>query len=837
MIGVGPGLFDFSDAYVLEDGGVSIGLATQARRLGEEEYFEEEDDARVVTNADGRRLLWQGFTDNVKFVSGVGSKLTLSFDVGRKEYVRMRVGGIKLPVQGGQALFDIYTSINGLPADELTNCCPETPDAKMGRVFKVAYWVQDVVGTLKNQYQQDAFQYPIRFMIETRFAEMCRMWLNFNMPRDFDLMFPKSELVIVLRTPPGYDMMDELPLLRQKRECSSIEDGDEVEDPQNCGTRALPTVLRKHRLNPGRLEFNLPGTYKIHKYPTDYRATFWVTSPPTLADQDIENGLFVVEVTDSVHLDALPTPWNSPFLGSTPDIPLSDHIIFDLTAPKSPPGAIIVVTMEIKVIGVRPPNQVELYAPEGFFFLASCFEPGQTHLKNIFMSCRERWSLFGSQGRSSAMMPSNAQNGVTEDLLPVKMSFMVSTPAETPESNSWLSRAHMRTGPVAWGAVDDAFVISQMDLSISFAAIATTTIDMFLAFVMRYPLAWGGWIHIQAPSTYEIYCPVRRVLSGPDPPREIVCLTEDPILVGCEGRRHPNEGNFSFEWGDVPCTPKHSTMPAVTGTFEETGTTTTSTSTASTTNSMTHAVPEGTTMLLNLLIRVPHETPRPREENFFKVRVLDPSKMMWDGKLNVNGPQVRSEPVVQNFQMWWMVPKPKTVISVSVYFEFNKTVVRAMGQEAALLSTIEIVAPEGFEMEINRPGDVKRLIDPMKVPVTAWSWAAAVPRSLWFNISMDEDIEGKFHMTFPVLCPAEMPGENLWQVKFCGDMPYCYALILNVPIPGFDFGEQPTFQLDQDAQKMMVGSKGYHTAPSSHCTLLLWLLPLLIHGYLVDRAD
>merc|ERR1712060_113892 len=172
----------------------------------------------------------------------------------------------------------------------------------------------------------------------------------------------------------------------------------------------------------------------------------------------------------------------------------------------------------------------------------------------------------------------------------------------------------------------------------------------------------------------------------------------------------------------------------------------------------------------------------------------DENKIGLDGKLTHYTYEVRKEPVVKDFSLWWTRAAPDIICTVAVEFYFNGTIRREDEDPSTKLLVIEVKAPEGMSMAVRRPRDVKSLDPSSTLQITAWNWTDVYPRQLWFGVNPTADISGHFHYAFPVLTPPAtvgMPFSNLWEIKFCVDSPFCETLILNVPIPGFNFGEEP----------------------------------------------
>jgi hypothetical protein len=88
IIAEAPEGWSFTNSYVLEDGVLPAG----------------------VVQVEDRRLLWQGFTPDIIMEKGEGTEAVLKFTMVSVQYVRIRLGGVTLPWNGGQALFALFTT-------------------------------------------------------------------------------------------------------------------------------------------------------------------------------------------------------------------------------------------------------------------------------------------------------------------------------------------------------------------------------------------------------------------------------------------------------------------------------------------------------------------------------------------------------------------------------------------------------------------------------------------------------------------------------------------------------------------------------------------------------
>eukprot|EP00971_Amphidinium_carterae_P041798 821475-Amphidinium_carterae.1 len=167
-------------------------------------------DNAVVLNQDeeeGRRLqMWQGFTQGVTVHRASGPELVLKVldGMSRSQYVRIDVGGILLPWDGGQAFFDIWTSMFDVYQDELSHCCnPGEPEDNPAEIFTIPHHFALYSARLLNEFQENPLLYPIEYYMATRFAEDCR--ISFNVKLEVPLIpKEKSSIVIVVRSPPNY---------------------------------------------------------------------------------------------------------------------------------------------------------------------------------------------------------------------------------------------------------------------------------------------------------------------------------------------------------------------------------------------------------------------------------------------------------------------------------------------------------------------------------------------------------------------------------------------------------------------------------------------------------
>jgi len=793
ITGISPEGFNFDNAFVKDMSG--------ERRL--------ED-----TEATGRELLWQGFTTGIEVIHASGPRITLRVGLGRVEYVRFRLGGVLLPWLGGQALFTFFTTMRGFPQDEMRDCCyPGLPADNPGVVFEVPYRLTEVTGSLLNDYQDRPRLFPFESLWATRFDELCKVIFTFQVP--IPHRRPRggnSLLLLVLRAPPGYEFRQTDLAVWDSSTCV------QESDSGACGLKPLEITMLHHWER--RVEILLLGLEAFVPL-IDYRVQLPVMTPLSRANR-VDGAQWVIELTDRAAVDAGQV---SRTLGAPSDFFLVNQANFSCLAERRPPEVVVVVNLTFRDVGEVAPNRVEVYAPDGYTFLPQCLRPGQDHIGDTFVSCRERRSLFGANYLSGAIMMT-VDNGVPPENLPLTVQMLVKTAAATPEINTWFVRGHGRTGTVSWGNSVNPFRISPMDVTLSYAAIGGTEVTLFLTMVIRYALPWGGHVHIAGPKLYQINCPVTKVLSGPPAPD---CSSEDPYLAGCWGLPGPEEEAVE----DMPmCDPLHELLL----TFRKH--TNTSDEKRLQYQQNDFAMAPASKIFMTLNIRVPLNTPMPRSENVFRIRVLDENKIAIDGKLNKYGLSIRNWPIVHDFKLWWSTSVPDVDISVALEFTFNSTVPdgMVMSQEDRV-QVFEVVMPEGFSVAARRPTDIKPLNSASSSMMSNWSWSPLVmPRHLWFFLS-DEAIAlnyvGVFHFSFPVLTPSveNLPLNNIWQVKFCNDAPYCVKQMLGVPVVGFNFGEKTTVKLSGEAITKMTGSFGWRTAPTC-CWWLLVPIPLLHLGCL-----
>mmetsp|Transcript_30231 Transcript_30231/g.100108 ORF Transcript_30231/g.100108 Transcript_30231/m.100108 type:complete len:362 (+) Transcript_30231:4601-5686(+) len=317
----------------------------------------------------------------------------------------------------------------------------------------------------------------------------------------------------------------------------------------------------------------------------------------------------------------------------------------------------------------------------------------------------------------------------------------------------------------------------------------------------------------------SFFCPVIKMFHGPS--EKPTCTQSDPILTGCWGLPSPLDPNPPI--GLPLCDPAHELLL----TFPKAGSNA-KTNAQQNTSSSPYVMLAGDSLFISLEVRVPLETPSPRAENVFRVRVLDESKLTLDGKLNEFGGEVRDMPRVENFKIWWTRALPDRIITVALEFTFNLTISREQELAGQSLRVIQIVAPDGLKMAVRRPRDVTHLAPSSSLGITVWNWTGTMPRGLWFGLDEKRNVTGKFHYAFPVLLPGEgeMPYNNLWSVKLCADSPFCKTELLEVPLPGFFFGEEPDYDLSQEAFDALMGNHGPRcTQPLALCWFWLpWLL-------------
>jgi hypothetical protein len=634
-------------------------------------------------------------------------------------------------------------------------------------------------GSLTNYYQRSPGRFPIASSMENRLNEEAIVTFSFQLAAPHRRSEVEQDIIIVLRPPPGSEIKNNFFVVRNSAE--TVED-----DTAGLVYRTLNTYLRQR--TPTRVEVALPRV-EVMISGIEWRVSFVAHTAPDNSVRE-ENAVWVIELSDTG------TQGPSMNLGAFTDFHLLHQVNFTVLVERAPPVVDIEVSIRIISLGDLDeiqPNRVDVISPSGYRFLMDCLAPSQPHLDEIIASCRERWSLFNGNYLSSAVLMTLDQ-ALTNETIPVTMNLLVRTPAETPPTNNWYIRTMDRNGPLGWGIQIDQFPVTSMLAAVSYSAIGGTVVPMFVSLSMRYPMPWNGYLHIAGPRTYQLICPVQQVLAPRDfpiPPDWPSCTSSDPVLAGCLGL--PAPGDPEVLQGLPACDPLHELLlrfDRIDG------------------NNNTYAISAGTSVLLALDGRVPLETPFPRSQNVFRVRVLDENKLPVDGMLNYYTSEVRQEPRVQNFQMWFEEnPQPQTTINVAIDFTFNRTIGRNQELPDQRLRVIEIMLPAGFEVAVEVPQDVRPLRASSSLAVTEWNWTETLPRSLWFGLDIERNVTGRFHYMFPVTTPETMPFNNMWEVRFCNDAPYCTTELLSVPIPGFYFDESPDFELETEAAVARSGAQ------------------------------
>eukprot|EP00930_Biecheleria_cincta_P034426 TRINITY_DN23798_c0_g1_i1.p1 TRINITY_DN23798_c0_g1~~TRINITY_DN23798_c0_g1_i1.p1 ORF type:complete len:3571 (-),score=339.86 TRINITY_DN23798_c0_g1_i1:50-9406(-) len=762
-------------------------------------------------NVGGRRLLWQGFTPGLEVIPGTAKvdRVSLSKDLAELEYVRFRLGGILIPWTGGQALFTIYTARNGYPADEIVMCCQEgEPKHNPAFVFRVPFRLQRLRGVMLNEWHQEAFNFPIASTLETRLDEYHQVKFNFLLDADLSMHRDAKMLVLIVRAPVAYILSENLATMDIRDSLFLV--NDPTLPGEGLRMRSLGKTLIQS--SPLRLELGLPSRKSLSKE-LEYQVLCEATTPKYHADRR-PNDLWVLELTDDWSIANNEVAMHK---GSFDDFQLLSKVNFSCAAPKSPPEVIIMIEVTIAALGepTEYPNRIDVYAPPGYKFLLNCFSPGEaTRLEGQLVSCRERWTLFNGNYLSGAILMA-ADNGIRPELMPFTVRLEAFTPALTPFRNDFFIRTLQRLGPAAWGKISGAFPISNMQVTAKYPGVAGTRVPMFLALVVRYAIPWGGYIHLAAPRTYQTICPITKVLTAPEGVVVPECVYDDPLLNGCYGL--PLVGDPEADPLLPQCDPKHEILLY----FKK----------PEGVDSNTLAIAPNSSILWSIDVLVPMSTPRPRSSNVFRLRTLDANKVPVDGNLWLPGQTVRAVPVAGDFQIWFTRPVPSSLLTVAIHFVFNRTTPREQEEDGKRLRVIEIMAPEGLTIQVRRPRDVIRLTKSRELAITEWNWTNTLTRQLWFGLDLSKNVSGTFHFAFPVLSPSAevgMPYNNLWDVKFCADSPYCNTQLLSVPIPGFFFGEEPEVELSAEARSLLTGSGAVRRAAPSvllrNCALLALLM-------------
>eukprot|EP00933_Yihiella_yeosuensis_P033298 TRINITY_DN27033_c0_g1_i1.p1 TRINITY_DN27033_c0_g1~~TRINITY_DN27033_c0_g1_i1.p1 ORF type:complete len:1449 (+),score=239.76 TRINITY_DN27033_c0_g1_i1:458-4348(+) len=736
----------------------------------------------------GRRLLWQGFTPFIRIEKQLNNMIEFKVRFDKVEYVRFRIKKVKVPWKGGQALFSLYTFISRYPQDEIQNCCPPgIPRDNPGVVFKVPHRFKGLDGIMLNEWQNEPAIFPIASQFETRLNEYHLITFRFKIPVDTFLHPHAAWFIFIIRAPVGYKLND---LVFDIRDSSKFVPDERFEGSTRY--RSLPE--RVVTATDSRAVLAVSGMPGDGGWEERYLSTEWEYSlhfearTPEYHYKRKENDLWAFEITDDHAMKYDEVSMNK---GSFDDFTLMSQVNFSAEAVRSPPETLISIVITLNFVGevTEMPNRIDVYAPAGFKFILDCFAAGEEErLKEHFVSCRERFTLFNGNYLSGAILMT-ADGGIKPWFLPMSMTLLAITPALTPVRNDFFIRTYKRLGPVGWGLLQNAFPVVQMQAVANYPGIAGSIIPMFIATRVIHPIPWGGFIHLAGPLTYRILCPITKMLLGDVRPN---CTHEDPLLNGCFGLPLANSPDIPF--GVPGCQPEHEVLlsfqrppnnPDVAA--------------------RKYAIEAGTNLLFSMDIAIPMVTPR-KADNVFRIRALDPNKASIDGNLNIPGQGVRTVPVAEDFSIWFT--KPSGLMTVAIKFTFNSTMPREKEAPGKQLRVIQIVAPDRFRMSVRRPRDVVNLKKAGRVAVTEWNWTIAMPRMLWFGLDMTQNVTGTFHFAFPVMMPTKeqgLPFDNLWEVKLCADSPFCNEQLLSVPIPGFFFGEEPAQALSDEAQKMLAG--------------------------------
>eukprot|EP00439_Symbiodinium_sp_Y106_P012159 s1241_g1.t2 len=446
------------------------------------------DDGNKPPNV-GRRLLWQGFTSGIELRDGYRDTCELRVNFDKNEYVRFELGGILIPWTGGQALFNMHTSIGGFRQDEIELCCHEgEPPENPAHVFKVPYRLQGLRGVLMNEWMQQAFLYPIASSMKTRLGEEHLVSFTFMLASEIVLPPRASVIRVIVRAPLGYGIQlfeEEMDV----RDSAFLIEDPTVQVGDGLRMRSIAFSLDFRASDATQIQLSLPGLM-LMRTDIEYRIMFLAVTPG-FNSMRIPGDLWVIEITDDYKQL---TDQVSEQKGSLTDFELLSKVNFSCEATRAPPEVVIVLEVTLYELGeaFEYPNRVDVYAPAGYKFLLSCFAPGERQrLQFNFVSCRERWTLFQGNYLSGAILMA-ADAGVLPSDMPMKIRLQALTPPLTPAMNDFFVVTHQRQGDAAWGLTPSSFPVSNMQVTNRYTGVAGAEVPMFLAFTLRYPLAWGG---------------------------------------------------------------------------------------------------------------------------------------------------------------------------------------------------------------------------------------------------------------------------------------------------------------------------------------------------------
>jgi hypothetical protein len=244
---------------------------------------------------------WKGYTEGIEIVAAKDNEIEFSCDFSRVEYVRFRVSGIKIPWEGGQSIFNIYTTMRGDDADRMENCCPPGyPASNPGYTFLVPHRMDPIDSSLQNEFQQEKNLYPIMGQWETRYNELCLVTFRFQIPVPHEPRVPGAILLLTVRSPPGYAIDGKFFQVYDAAGCAR--------DPNNpdamCGlvpraAEVFDWVAKAPGVN-SRIDLMFPDLPVMYAN-FDYRVELKVFTPESMNDRDdaaLASSLWVLELSD-----------------------------------------------------------------------------------------------------------------------------------------------------------------------------------------------------------------------------------------------------------------------------------------------------------------------------------------------------------------------------------------------------------------------------------------------------------------------------------------------------------------------------------------------------------
>ena len=436
---------------------------------------------------------------------------------------------------------------------------------------------------------------------------------------------------------------------------------------------------------------------------------------------------------------------------------VSSPLEFTLDTVRSPPSAVVNVSLNIFSAGYRRIFTMKLVSPSGYYFAKNACLVSSGNFTSPLTCVAKNFEF--SNNRSSAVFKFDvAGQGLLPNMLPVLgIQISIVTPSVQPKVGNWyLFGRGLDDVQVSWGVLTDPFIINPIkffDLRYSNLVGIRTPLAVSFENLERVPS--GGFIRLYYPDPLTIDCTsfMRTTLPFYDETTKKMCqVTTSPLdLMSNSTIKIPSRSFTIFMTYDL-----------IPGNFSF------------------------TIDVLTPTISIP--SPK------FSLAIIGPTGNVYASILNVTGSGMGvsnalslAVPSGTNARLLWY---PTVAVAESV-MKVGVSIISQNLISAGQVNSFMIFFPDQFLNAISIPSDLS-VTNTSSLTVTLIDFSN--PNFIAIYIDQSERISpGQFTFSFPVYVPSQVPWKNIWYVCACDQgsctNPFDSGVMTYFPIAGFSIGQ------------------------------------------------